>query len=169
MTTLSLNMRQEVAKSESSICPILLFTLTHDDLAEPIYISTDPTERIDDTSPSKIIYGTRSNGKEFIFLPMRAKLPSEAEGGSQLMKIELDDIHGAYREIVRQIQSPVSVTVDIVLADTPDTVETTWPEFLFTNITYDAETVSCDVVHETLITEPFPAGSFNPAYFPGGF
>ena len=48
-------------------------------------------------------------------------------------------------------------------------VEAQWPEFLLTNIRYDAATISGTLKLETLEREPFPAGSFTPSQFPGLF
>jgi len=50
-----------------------------------------------------------------------------------------------------------------------DTIDASWPEFQLTNISYNATTITGTLRLETLESEPYPAGSFTPGYFPGLF
>ena len=154
--------------SESGIFPILLFTITHADLAEPILFSTDPTSRLIETD-TDVIYGTTSNGNDYLFFPLSVKLPGEPDQGSSSMQIEIDNVARELTAFIRSISSPPSINVDIVLSSDVDTVLAAWPEYLLVNANISAETVSGELVLETLVMEPFPAGTFNPSEFPGMF
>ena len=57
MRTLSLNFRQALFAQESGEIPIFLLTITHPDLPDPIYQSTDATVRL---STYPLTYGTIS-------------------------------------------------------------------------------------------------------------
>lgn len=153
---------------ESGVFPILLLTVTHPDLAEAIRISTDPTQRIIETD-SEVIYGTVSNGDNYLFLPMQIKLPGEQEEGLSAMQIELDNVSRDLTAIIRSISTPPSVNVDIVLNSDVDTVLASWPEFLMVNVKTTAQSISASLTLETLVREPYPAGTFNPSEFPGCF
>lgn len=166
----SLAFRQAAYAPETGRVIIALITLTHDDLTEPIRISTDPTGRIEEhTTDTEIVYGTVSRGDTFLFFPVRLGLPNDMEEGPGEMTIEIDNIHRQYMETIRNIFTPASVTVELVLDNDLDTVEAQWPAFLLTNIKYDASVITGTLKLETLEREPFPAGSFSPAYFQGLF
>lgn len=170
MTTTSLNFREAAFSQETGRVPIALITLTHDDLAEPIRISTDPTQEHPTLElDEQKVYGTMSLGIFYIFLPVRITLPSDTEEGPGEMKLEIDNVHRSITESIRSVFTPVACQVDIVMDNALDTVDASWPEFRLTNITYNATIVSGTLRLETLDTEPFPAGSFMPSYFPGLF
>lgn len=169
MTT-SVDFRQAAYSAETGRVIIALLTLTHADLADPIRISTDPTQRITAlTTATEVVYGTVSRTNTFVFLPLRLKLPSDTDEGPGEMTLEFDNIHRTYTAAIRSIFSPVAVNVELVLDSDVDTVEAQWPEFLLTNIRYDASVISGTLKIETLEREPFPAGCFTPSQFPGLF
>ena len=58
---------------------------------------------------------------------------------------------------------------DQVRRAAPDVVEARFDDFRFTNISYDSQTVSGDLGVEDFTAEPYPAGQFSPALFPGLF
>ena len=170
MTTTSLNFREAAYAQETGRVLIALITLSHDDLIDDIRISTDPTQRIVGlTTDTELVYGTISNGKTYIFLPVRIKLPDDTDEGPGEMQLEIDNVHRAYTETIRSVQTPVICRVDLVLDNALDTIEGSWPEFKLTNITYNATTITGTLRLETLETEPYPSGSFVPSYFRGLF
>ena len=46
MRNVSLNFRTEMFRQESGETPVLLLTITHPDLDQPVRLSTDPTQRL---------------------------------------------------------------------------------------------------------------------------
>lgn len=168
MRITSVDFMKAAYAEESDVFPILLMTITHSSLSEPIRVSTDPTQRVIETT-TDVIYGTISNGETYLFYPLSLSLPSEADEGPANMRIEIDNIHRDLTPAVRGLNSPPSVTTDIVLSSDVDNVIATWPEYLLVNWEMNAMTISGDLMLETLVAEPYPAGSFNPADFPGAF
>jgi hypothetical protein len=61
------------------------------------------------------------------------------------------------------------VDIELVLASSPDVVEVSFPGFLMSGISYNANQVTAELSVETLTLEPFPANTFTPSYFPGLF
>jgi hypothetical protein len=57
----------------------------------------------------------------------------------------------------------------VVMFSHPDTVEVTFPNFRLDSITYDSMVISGDLSIDLMDKEPFPSGTFTPAYFPGLF
>lgn len=170
MADVSLNFRQAAYAAETGRVLILLFTLEHASLAEPILISSDPTVELTELStPTEKVYGTISNGNTFIFYPMNIKLPDDADEGMGEMTLEIDNVHRSLVQTIRSISTPVTVKTEIILDNDLDTVEVSWPEFILSNISYNATTISGTLRPELLEKEPFPAGSFTPSYFRGMF
>jgi len=168
--SISLNFREAAYAQETGRVIICLITIEHDDLAEPIRLSTDPTQRIEEhTTVSDVVYGTISREETFFFFPVRIGLPDETDSGPGEMTLEIDNVHRTYVETIRSISSPPRVMVEMVLDNALDTVEAIWPEFLLTNISYNATVITGTLKLETLEREPFPAGTFTPSGFPGVF
>jgi len=169
MTTTSLNFREAANAQETGRVPIALITLSHADLVDDIRISTDPTEELGSTTDLEKVYGTTSDSKEYVFLPVRIKLPDDTDEGPGEMQLEFDNVHRAYTEAIRDVFTPVTCQIDLVMDNALDTIDASWPEFKLTNINYDATTIIGTLKLETLETEPYPAGSFVPSYFSGLF
>lgn len=165
---LSTNFLRGAFAQETGICPIFLLTITHPSLAQPIRISSDPTERITETA-TDVIYGTKSRGNDFIFFPFMLTLPSDEDDGPQNMQLTLDNVTREYASILRTISGPPSVTSEIVLSESPDIVEASWPDFLLTEAIGDATTITGTLALESLTREPYPALCFTPSYFPALF
>jgi hypothetical protein len=166
----SLNFRQAAYGAETGRVLIALMTLTHESLSTPILLSSDPTQRLTEyTTDTEVVYGTVSRGDNYIFLPMRIKLPGDTDEGPGEMTLEIDNVHRQYTQTIRSLFTPVTMKTEIVLDNTPDVIEVQWPEFLLTNIKYDASVISATLKPELLEREPFPAGTFCPSYFPGLF
>lgn len=169
MTT-SLNFRTAANAQETGRTLIALITFSHADLDDDFRISTDPTQELPSyTTDTEKVYGTISNGKEYFFLPVRIKLPDDTDEGPGELQLEIDNIHRSLTEIIRSISTPAVCKLDIVMDNALDMIEASWPEFKLINITYNATTINVTLRLETLETEPYPAGTFVPSYFPGLF
>jgi len=153
---------------ESGIVIVLLMSITHPSWDQVIRISTDPTKKVLETS-ADIFYGTNSRNHDFMFVPLMIALPNETEEGPLRMQITLDNVSRELISTIRALSSPPSVNVELVLSDAPDTVLANWPEFLLVNVQYDANSITGDLIIETLTHEPFPAGTFTPSEFPSLF
>lgn len=165
MTDVSLNFRTYAFAQESSVFPIGLITINHDDLAEPIRLSTDPTERLVETV-SNVVYGTTSNGEDYYFFPCTLKLPDDTDDGPGSIELEFDNVNRDYVSMIRSLVGSPTVDASFVMSNALDTVERSWPEFLVTLIPYDAGTIRLMMAMETLEREPYPWGIYTPNYFP---
>lgn len=168
-TTLTTAFLRGAFAQETGVCPIFLVTINHPGLDAPIYVSSDPTQRLDDSSPTDIVYGTVSRGTEFIFYPFTLTLPSDEDEGPGNMMLQIDNVRRQLTSTIRSIIGPPTITTEIVLSESPDDVEATWPDFLLVNVSTDASTIQGTLMLETLVREPFPGLSFTPGYFPALF
>lgn len=166
MRVLSLNFRQALFSQESGEVPIFLLTIEHPELEEPIYLSTDPTTRLG-TDP--LVYGTVSRGTTFLYAGVDITLPSEQDKSPPMSTLVVANVDRGLIPLARSVNSPPTVMIETVLASALDTVEITWPRFDMSNLTYDANQLTFDLTIDSLTTEPYPSGTFSPAYFPGLF
>lgn len=166
MRVLSLNFREALFGQESGEVPIMLLTITHPELAEPIYLSTDPTERFL-TDP--LMYRTRSREIDFLYAGIDVTLPDEHDKSPPASKLTIANVTRGLIPLARSVSTPPAVKIEVVLASDLDTVEMTWPAMDMSNLTYDASFLTFDLTIDALVTEPYPSGTFSPAYFPGLF
>ena len=164
MRNVSDEMKEAVFAQRTGEAFIVLLKLEHDDLAEPIYITTDPMEVL-----STDVRGVISNGIEYTFLPFEIVLPGEDEDSPPVSKVRIDNITREIVTAVRTIRDAPNVTISIVMSSDPDTEEVSISGFQLNNVRADAFTVEGDLTTERLDVEPFPSGRFTPALFPGLF
>lgn len=147
---------------------ICLLTFTGTGISPPIRLADGFTGRISEDS-EEIVYGVTSRSNDYIYLPLQISLPTEEQTAVPRCTLTIHDVTRYLTPVIRSISTPPSVTLELVLKSTPDVVEASFPGFLMGGITYNADTVTADLTVETLVTEPFPAGTFVPSSFPGLF
>lgn len=164
MRILSLNFRKALFAQESGEVPIFLLTITHKTLTAPILLTTDATQRLT-TDP--LAYGTISRGLTFKYAGVDITLPNEEDRAPPASKLTVQNVTRDLIPLARSISSPPSIKIEAVLQSALDAVEMTWPALDMTNLNYDMATLTFDLTMDSLVTEPYPAGRFSPAYFPG--
>ncbi len=166
MRIISLGLRQAIFSQESGEVPIFLLTITHDDLAVPIYLSTDATERFSETP---LMYRTQSRGIGFLYAGIDITIPDEQDKSPPTSKLTIANVTRDLIPLARSVNSPPAVKIEVVLASALNDVEVTWPHLDMSNLQYDANQLVFDLTMDALVTEPYPSGNFSPAYFPGLF
>lgn len=166
MRILSLNLRTAMFSQESAEVPIFLLTITHPELPDPIYLTTDATERF---STDPLMYRTRSRGIDFLYAGVDITIPDEQDKSPPASKLTIANVSRDLIPLARSVSSPPSVKIEAVLASDLDTVEMTFPAMDMSNLQYDANQLVFDLTMDSLATEPYPSGTFSPAYFPGLF
>lgn len=166
MRVLSLNFRQALFSQNSSEVPIFLLTITHEELDEPIRLTTDATER---KSADPLVYRTMSRGDEFIYTGIELTIPDEQDKAPPASKLSIANVTRELVPLARSVTTPPSVKIEAILSSDLDTVEFFYPAFDMSNLTYDAAFLQFDLTIDSLVTEPFPSRTFSPAAFPGLF
>lgn len=126
------------------------------------------TQRLSET-PEDVFYGVVSRGNNYTYLPFKLTLPTDSATEDMSCKVTMYDVTRQLLPIFREVMEPPEVTLEIVLASTPDTVEVSFGKFYFTGIEYDANQVSGSLDVDRLANEPFPRDVFLPSTFPGLF
>lgn len=167
MRVLSLNFRKALFSQEGNgEVPIFLLTITHPSLTAPILLSTDPTDRFQDLPPA---YRTVSRGIDFLYAGIDVTIPDEQDKTPPASKLTIQNVTEELTPLARSVSTTPSVKIEAVLASALDTVEMTWPALNMSNLQYDVNQLVFDLTMDALVTEPFPAGNFSPAYFPALF
>ena len=121
------------------------------------------------TDDNELVYGVISNSNNFIFVPVEISLPSEEDNSAPKCSLVIHDVTRYLTPIIRDITSPPKVLIELVLTSTPDVVEASFSGFYISNITYNADSVTCELTMTDFAIEPFPCFTFTPQFFPGIF
>jgi hypothetical protein len=144
---------------------VTLLKITHASFIQDILVCDDPTVVL----PTAGVRGIISNGLEYIFTPFTITLPAQNETGIAQAQISVDNVGEELIAPIRNATSAINVTVQIVLASQPDTVELEFDNFRLESVDYDALTVSGNLSMEYYDLEPFPSKRFTPSTSPGVF
>lgn len=151
--------------SETAEVFVILITINHSSLANPIRVSSDTTEDL----PVAGQKGTISNGEEFIYLPFEFILPNMEADSPPRAQLKIDNISREISTAIDSIDSAPDVDIELVLASNPDVIEFALYDFKLRRVEYDIFEARGDVTAEHFEDEPYPAGSFNPSGFTGLF
>ena len=156
--TLSTPATQALFAQETGEVFLCLLTISHPALAGPICVVNNTQDIV-------------SRGVTYIAFPFDIILPDERE--DQLPQVQLS-IQNVDRRIALAVRSlppgtQASVSLEVVLASSPDTVEIQGLGFSLLQVDYDAMTVTGTLSYEWILSEPFPAGVMGPTLFPGMF
>ena len=135
---------------------VTLVEFDHDDLPSPIRF-TNNSEPV------------TSGGDVYSPLPFDISLPQDDPDTPPRAQMRIDGVTQELTSALRTIQTAPDVTISVVLASQPDTVEATWSAFKLRNIRYSASTVEGELVVESFINETYPSGRMTPSTFPGLF
>lgn len=163
MPYIPLSARRTMFEERTPELEVLLVTITHPDLDEPIRLSSDPTERL---STDPLVYGTTSNALEYLFVLMGAVLPDDRKGSPPKTSLTFDNIDSTYVELARSFTSPAYVDLKVVFASAPDLVTQHYAGLRMTRVSFDESSLTFDVSRELFLSEPFGAPQ-SKQFFPG--
>ncbi|MCW5697379.1 MAG: DUF1833 family protein [Bauldia sp.] len=168
--TLSSAFLEAISAEETGKVVVFLVTITHEDLGTPLRFSSDPTQRLldgDSQELDPVQYGTISRGQTYIFIPMRPVLSDDSEDTPPTARLVIDNVDREMVALLRSTSEQADVKIELVFADSPDTVEVTIPAMNLFNAEYDALEITLLLGIDSMASEPFPAGTFGPGAFPG--
>lgn len=154
--SLSATARRAAFAAESGEVFLTLFTITHADLDAPLRLVCN-TEDI------------TSRGSLYVGCPFEFELPADDGESVPRVTVRIDNVD---REIVRSLRSimtPPTVSMEVILASSPDFVEAGPFVMTLKSATYDALVVEGELGVEDTLGTPYPSGTFNPADYPGLF
>lgn len=158
---------QTAFAQETDVAIFALLTLKADSSEEYLRFTNMPYEKFSELGEN--VYGCKSNGETFIFLPFDIRLPQDDKTGVVRASLDIDNIDRQIIPYIRSNITPITMNVQTVLSSDVDNVQLEFDAFKLTNVTYDAFKITGDISLEYLDLEPFPSGRFTPSGFPGLF
>jgi hypothetical protein len=161
---------------ETEDIPVILVTLIYkngDSAPVELYFSTDNGDEF--VIDGQKVRGTLSQGRQYLFCPMRVTLPTDNEGGNA--QIAIDNASQHITRAVREAQvtdgmPQIKFSVVLLSPDVPesrDIIAADFPPLNIVSVTIDQFTVTADIAANSLEGESFPGRVYSPSYFPGMF
>jgi hypothetical protein len=145
----------EQAQSFVDDLGVLLITLTHPQLLEPILAAASDVDIV-------------SRGNTFIAWPMAPRLPTTGDkpkrGGLKIANISED-----IGRLVRPLKGDIKLMFEIVERNAPDEVMYSHGGLKLSNVRTEGRFIMADVVGYGSHGLAFPKSSANPDYAPGTF
>jgi hypothetical protein len=173
MRRVSLNARAAFDAAQTDMVEVALLQFEHPSLAEPIRVSTDPTERLSD---EPVLYGTRSRWlgadpatEPFLAVLAWAELPGDEEDVPAAARISVEVMDAALVRSLRQITGRATAHLCVVLAGTPDLPELEYLDLRLIGVDYDGGVVTLQITREPIEDEGVPMDRVTKERFPGLF
>ena len=110
------------------------------------------------------------NGEVYIAKPFRFTMPTDSATRPPQARLVIEDINRVLAAQFRPTEKPPELTLTFIRVEEPDVVEGVVRDLLLKNMSISVEGVlSCDVVWDSLVAEPYPIHRYDPALFPGLF
>jgi hypothetical protein len=146
------------AAQETPEIYLSLVTIDHALLAAPIRLVNDVQDAV-------------SDGHTFQAFAFDLVLPDETEDQLPEVHLRVDNTDLRIVQAARSIRAstPATVSYQVVLRSSPDTIEAGPFAMRMKPIEYDEKAVDGTLLPPAFLTESFPADIFTPANFPGLF
>jgi hypothetical protein len=152
----STRFRAAAYAQETGECPLLLLTISHADLDEPIRVVHNGEDIV-------------SRGNTYLAAAFEFVIPDEKESQPPAARLAICNVDRRIVQAIRGLATPPKITAEIVLADTPNTVEALYEDLVLQNASYDVLIVEGTLGYEDFFAESFPGDTFTPGIFPGVF
>lgn len=154
--TLSLAMLTAMFAQETQEAVLVLLTISHPKWVDPLRAVMNGED-------------VSSRGNTFTGYPFDIIVPDDTGDRPPQAQLTIDNVSREITHALESTISPVSITIEIVLSSTPNTVEISWSNLTLKEVKYNAQTITGTLVYEDLSRETFPKSCFTPTYFPGLF
>jgi len=109
-----------------------------------------------------------SRGNTYLAFPFEIELPGQDPDSPSSARLRIDNIDKRIVEAVRSISTPPIITIEVVLASQPDTVEIGYTDLTLRAVEYDVNSVRGELTFESIFSEPVTL-TITPNRFPGMF
>lgn len=129
-----------------------------------------------------LVYGTRlttvlspKTRPGYQFIPLQITLPDQQSSGAPRASLSISDVTQEVLPYLRNLEGPADVVLKVALHsnllrdDIVTPIEAIFTGLKLVSISYNADTITADLVMDGLENEPFPAHNFTPVNFPGLF
>ena len=137
---------------------LLLLEISHADIGPPtsLYFVNNRTDIV-------------SGANTYTGFPFQISLPADVDNTLPSVQLSIDNVDRSIIAEIRGLSGPPTITLKVVLADTPNVIEAGPFSFSLRRVDYDAFTITGTLLTEDILNEPYPGDSFTPQNFPGLF
>jgi hypothetical protein len=136
---------------------VVLLTVAHAAIDPPVRVCLNGAQIV-------------SNGNTFVPYPFDIRLPRRNGKEMPTVTLRIDNVDRSIVAALRAIDSPATVTVEVVLADSPDVREAgPYVMTLRSARTPNPAEIFGELAYEDVLNEAWPAPTFTPNNFPGLF
>ena len=155
--SLSIVAREAILASSTGEAFLVLLELSHPQLGQSILVTSDAV-------------ATVVGAHVYQPFPFVVSMPAETEDAPPSVQLTIDAIDRSIIQAVRSVSGePITLTMKVVLASSPATIEAGPYEFKLRDVEYDAFNVSGQLQLDTPFVEPDPPVRFTPSTTPGAF
>lgn len=133
----------------------MLLTISHSSLATPLRFVNNNENIV-------------SRGNTYTAFPFEIDLPNDDPDQPPKAQLRIDNVDRSIVQTIRTITSPPTVTIEVILASAPNTVEVSFTNLTLRNVSYDESEVTGELVFDAIYTEPVSV-TMTPSRFPGMF
>jgi hypothetical protein len=109
-----------------------------------------------------------AGAKTYIGFPFQIDLPGEDQDQPTIGRLRIDNVDRLIVSTLRELASPPTVDIEVVLASSPTVVEVGFYDMTLRNVTFDALYVEGTLTIESIYVEPITL-EMTPSRFPGLF
>lgn len=142
--------------SSTGEAAIVLLTISHPDLAAPIYLALN-TQTVS------------SRGKTFLPYFFQIQLPDQTGDKMPAAQLSVDAVDRALIDTLRGLAVPPEVLIEVVMSSAPNNVVLQTPSFVWRAVKYDLQTMSGDLEGPKVYSGMYPDESFSPSVARGLF
>ena len=110
-----------------------------------------------------------SGGDEYIAFPFECRLPNLSAEDIPRATINICNVDRQIVQAVRSISSRPDISLSLILASDPDTIEVGPFDFKLADVDYDVLTVGGSLTMDDFFDETYPGDRFTPGQYAGLF
>jgi hypothetical protein len=153
--SLSPELLRQLYAQESDDPLLLLVTLTHESFS-PIYLVNNVESIV-------------SNGKTFEAFPMIIRLSADDGENQKEVQISFDNVGLDLIDEIRTVVTPISVSIDMVLASNPDSIQTSIGDLKMRSVIYSASRITAKLYYDSFLNVELTSEKYTPDTFAGLF
>lgn len=134
---------------------LVLLTISHATMSTPIRLVNNNEDVV-------------SRGNTYIAFPFEIELPGEDPDQPPKATLRIDNVDRRVVQTLRSITSPPTITLEVILASAPNTVEVSFTNMTLRSAQYDVTSISGELTFDAIYTEPVTL-TMTPSRFPGLF
>ena len=163
----SLCSKSAALRNTSATLRAAVFGQETDEVFLPLLVIEDPditTIRVVDNEED-----ITSNGDVYTAFPFQISLPPDSSDGGFSVRLTICNVDRTIIDEIRTLTRSPTITLSIILASDPDTIEAGPIEMTLGKVDWDALVIIGTLQTEDILNEPYPGEFFTPNLFPGLF